>query len=82
MEVATDLSPLAKSPLGELGESHWLERPHRDVRGSATDSAALYEHLGGKVNTEREDDRDGTVLVELAYGWPNLKELERLVARE
>ena len=34
------------------------------------------------MNTEREDDRDGTVLVELAYGWPNLKELERLVARE
>jgi ribosomal protein S18 acetylase RimI-like enzyme len=42
----------------------------------------FYEHLGGKVIAEREDVRDGAVLVELAYGWPNLKELDRLVARK
>lgn len=42
----------------------------------------FYEHIGGKVIAEREDVRDGAVLVELAYGWPKLKDLERLVARE
>jgi ribosomal protein S18 acetylase RimI-like enzyme len=41
----------------------------------------FYEHLGGKVIAEREDVRDGTVLVELAYGWSDLKELDRLVAK-
>jgi ribosomal protein S18 acetylase RimI-like enzyme len=40
-----------------------------------------YEHLGGKVIAEREDVRDATVLVELAYGWPDLKELEHLITR-
>jgi ribosomal protein S18 acetylase RimI-like enzyme len=38
----------------------------------------FYEHFGGRVIAEREDVRDGTVLVELAYGWPHLKELDRL----
>ncbi len=42
----------------------------------------FYEHFGGKVIAEREDVRDGAVLVELAYGWPELKELDRLVSRE
>jgi ribosomal protein S18 acetylase RimI-like enzyme len=42
----------------------------------------FYEGCGGKVIAEREDVRDGTVLIELAYGWPELKELERLLARE
>lgn len=42
----------------------------------------FYEHFGAKVIAEREDIRDSKVLTELAYGWPNLKELERLVARE
>ena len=42
----------------------------------------FYEHLDGKVIAEREDVRDGTILIELAYGWRNLKELELLVSRE
>jgi ribosomal protein S18 acetylase RimI-like enzyme len=42
----------------------------------------FYDHNGGKVIAEREDVRDGGVLVELAYGWPDLKELDRLVAQE
>ena len=42
----------------------------------------FYEHFDGKVLTEREDVRDGTVLVELAYGWPNLKELDRSLAHD
>jgi GNAT superfamily N-acetyltransferase len=40
----------------------------------------FYEHFGGKFIGEREDVRDGAVLVEIAYGWPDLEELERLVA--
>lgn len=39
----------------------------------------FYERYAGLVIAEREDVRDGTVLVELAYGWPDLKELNRLV---
>jgi ribosomal protein S18 acetylase RimI-like enzyme len=42
----------------------------------------FYEHFGGKVIAEREDVRDGAVLIELAYGWPDLKEMDRLLARE
>jgi ribosomal protein S18 acetylase RimI-like enzyme len=42
----------------------------------------FYEHFGGKVIAEREDVRDGAVLVELAYGWPDLNELDRLLAPE
>jgi hypothetical protein len=37
---------------------------------------------GGKVIAEREDNRDGTVLIELSYGWLELKELERMAACE
>jgi GNAT superfamily N-acetyltransferase len=42
----------------------------------------FYERFGGKVIAERDDVRDGAVLVELAYGWPDLKELDRAVAHE
>jgi ribosomal protein S18 acetylase RimI-like enzyme len=42
----------------------------------------FYEHLSGKVIAERQDVRDGTVLVELAYGWRHLQELDRVLARE
>jgi len=42
----------------------------------------FYEHLGGKVVAEREDVRDGAVLVELAYGWPDVAELDRRLARD
>jgi ribosomal protein S18 acetylase RimI-like enzyme len=40
----------------------------------------FYERYGGQAIAEREDVRDGVVLVELAYGWPDLKKLDRLVA--
>jgi ribosomal protein S18 acetylase RimI-like enzyme len=40
----------------------------------------FYEHLGGKVISEREDVRDGAALVELAYGWPDVNELHRRLA--
>ena len=42
----------------------------------------FYEHFGAKVIAEREDVRDGTTLIELAYGWPDLKELERRLTPE
>jgi ribosomal protein S18 acetylase RimI-like enzyme len=42
----------------------------------------FYEHLDGKVIGEREDVRDGTILIELAYGWSDLKQLDRLFAHE
>jgi ribosomal protein S18 acetylase RimI-like enzyme len=42
----------------------------------------FYEHVGSKVIAEREDIRDGGVLVELSYGWLDLKELDRLLSHE
>jgi GNAT superfamily N-acetyltransferase len=33
----------------------------------------FYEHHGGKIIAEREDVRDGASLIELAYGWLDLK---------
>jgi ribosomal protein S18 acetylase RimI-like enzyme len=42
----------------------------------------FYEHYGGKVVAEREDVRENVVLVELAYGWGDLKEMDRLIAGE
>jgi ribosomal protein S18 acetylase RimI-like enzyme len=42
----------------------------------------FYEHFGGKVIAEREDVRDGAILMELAYGWPDLKELDRVLQHE
>jgi ribosomal protein S18 acetylase RimI-like enzyme len=52
------------------------------VLGANLKARRFYEHTGGKVIAEREDVRDGAILVELAYGWPDLKELDRLLARE
>jgi ribosomal protein S18 acetylase RimI-like enzyme len=42
----------------------------------------FYEHHDGKVIAEREDVRHAAVLIELAYGWPDLKELDRRLNRE
>jgi GNAT superfamily N-acetyltransferase len=36
----------------------------------------FYDRRAGKIIAEREDIRDGAVLVELAYGWLDLKELD------
>lgn len=41
-----------------------------------TKARRVYEWFGGKVIAEREDVRDGVILVELAYGWSDLKELD------
>jgi GNAT superfamily N-acetyltransferase len=41
-----------------------------------------YEHLGAKVIAERQDTRDGLALIELAYGWLDLKQLDRRLARD
>jgi ribosomal protein S18 acetylase RimI-like enzyme len=42
----------------------------------------FYEHFCGKVIAEREDAGEGTILIELAYGWRELKELDRLLQHE
>jgi ribosomal protein S18 acetylase RimI-like enzyme len=42
----------------------------------------FYEHLEGKIIAEREEVRDGAVLIELAYGWPHLEGLDRLTSHE
>jgi len=42
----------------------------------------FYEHTGGKVIAEREDVRDDAVLVELAYGWSDLKKLNHMLAHD
>jgi ribosomal protein S18 acetylase RimI-like enzyme len=47
-----------------------------------TKARRVYERFGGKVIAEREDVREGTVLIELAYGWHDLEELKRSVAHE
>jgi ribosomal protein S18 acetylase RimI-like enzyme len=39
----------------------------------------FYERYAGRVIAEREEMRDGTVLMEMAYGWPDLKDLNPLV---
>jgi ribosomal protein S18 acetylase RimI-like enzyme len=74
--------------------THLFRAMSSDLSGRRFKSAALwvlrdnlrarrfYEHYGGKVIAEREENRDGTVLIELAYGWLDLKELERRVACE
>jgi ribosomal protein S18 acetylase RimI-like enzyme len=41
----------------------------------------FYEYHGGQIIAEREDIRDGAVLVELAYGWSDLKGLNQLVVQ-
>jgi GNAT superfamily N-acetyltransferase len=35
----------------------------------------FYERLGGAIVGEKAGERDGTVLVDLAYGWPDLSRL-------
>jgi ribosomal protein S18 acetylase RimI-like enzyme len=69
-----------------------LSKMSLDLVGRGFDGAALwvlrdnprarrfYEYHGGQVIAEREDVQDGAVLIELAYGWQNLKEFDRLVS--
>jgi ribosomal protein S18 acetylase RimI-like enzyme len=71
--------------------THLLRAMSSDLIGRGFNAAALwvlrdnltarrfYERYTGHVIAEREDVRDDAVLIELAYGWPDLKELNRLV---
>jgi ribosomal protein S18 acetylase RimI-like enzyme len=52
----------------------WVLRDNLNAR-------RFYERYAGQVIAEREDVRDGVVLAESAYGWPDLKVLNQLVAR-
>jgi ribosomal protein S18 acetylase RimI-like enzyme len=62
-------------PPGLNAAALWVSRDNLRAR-------RFYERYGGKVVAEREDVRDGTVLVELAYGWRDFRELDRLLSRE
>lgn len=53
----------------------WVLRENLEAR-------RFYEHLGSNAIAEREDVREGVVLVELAYGWTDAKELARRLASE
>ena len=57
------------------GAALWVLRENLRAR-------RFYERYAGHVIAEREDMRDSAVLVELAYGWPDLKELDRSLTRE
>lgn len=62
-----------------------------DLQGRGFNAAALwvlrdnlgarrfYERYAGKMIAEKQDVRDGAILVELAYGWRDLKELDCLL---
>jgi ribosomal protein S18 acetylase RimI-like enzyme len=68
-------SLLAKMSLDLLGRGFsaaalWVLRENPVAR-------RFYEHHGGEVVAEREDVRGDTVLLEFAYGWLSLKELNR-----
>jgi ribosomal protein S18 acetylase RimI-like enzyme len=71
-----------------------LGRMSLDLLGRGFSAAALwvlrenlrarrfYEFHGAEIIAEREEVRDGAVLVELAYGWNDLKELNQLVVKQ
>jgi ribosomal protein S18 acetylase RimI-like enzyme len=60
---------------GFKGAALWVLRENLRAR-------RFYEHLAGNVVAEREDVRDAAILIELAYGWPDLKELEHRLVGE
>jgi ribosomal protein S18 acetylase RimI-like enzyme len=60
---------------GFIAAALWVLRDNLRAR-------RFYERYAGQVIAEREDVRDATVLVELAYGWPDLAGLNRLVAHD
>jgi ribosomal protein S18 acetylase RimI-like enzyme len=49
------------------------------LRGNAP-ARSFYERFGAQVVAEREEVRAAGVLIEVAYGWPQLAELARLTA--
>jgi ribosomal protein S18 acetylase RimI-like enzyme len=54
---------------GFKGAALWVLRENLRAR-------RFYEYHGGQIIAEREDIRDDTFLVELAYGWLDLKDLD------
>jgi ribosomal protein S18 acetylase RimI-like enzyme len=40
----------------------------------------FYEQIGGEVIDEQQDISEGTALIEVAYGWPDLTRLHRLIS--
>jgi ribosomal protein S18 acetylase RimI-like enzyme len=55
---------------GFTATSLWVLRDNLRAR-------RFYERYAGRVIAEREEVRDDAVLVELAYGWPDLEDLAR-----
>ncbi|WP_166141444.1 GNAT family N-acetyltransferase [Methylosinus sp. RM1] len=53
---------------GNRAVSLWVLRENAPARG-------FYEHLGGAVVAEQEDARPEATLVEVAYGWHDLRSL-------
>jgi ribosomal protein S18 acetylase RimI-like enzyme len=53
---------------GRKGASLWVLRDNAPAR-------RFYERLGGVVVGEKKDERPGAVLIEVAYGWPDLRPL-------
>jgi ribosomal protein S18 acetylase RimI-like enzyme len=64
---------LTLSGRGLSGLSLWVLRDNAVAR-------RFYEQIGGKVVGEKEDIRQETVLIEVAYGWPDLARLHRLIS--
>lgn len=64
---------LTLSGRGCSGLSLWVLRDNAVAR-------RFYEQIGGKVVSEKEDTRQETVLIEVAYGWPDLARLHRLIS--
>jgi ribosomal protein S18 acetylase RimI-like enzyme len=58
---------------GLSGVSLWVLRDNAVAR-------RFYEQIGGEVVGEKEDIREGTALIEVAYGWPDLARLRRLIS--
>jgi ribosomal protein S18 acetylase RimI-like enzyme len=64
---------LTLSGRGLSGVSLWVLRDNAMAR-------RFYEQIGGEVVGEKEDIRRETVLIEVAYGWPDLARLHRLIS--
>jgi GNAT superfamily N-acetyltransferase len=71
-KIGTKLLQLMSSGLISRGfnaAALWVLRDNLRAR-------RFYEHMEGQLIAEREDVRDDVVLVELAYGWRDLRRLE------
>jgi ribosomal protein S18 acetylase RimI-like enzyme len=61
----------ALSERGHRSASLWVLRDNQPAR-------SFYETLGGVVVAEKEDHREGVVLIEVAYAWRNLAALSSM----